>query len=60
MDKDNPTAEGIAIKDGKIIDVGSRQEISKYAKGNTKVDILNKRIYLSRICGHSYSLRSYD
>jgi predicted amidohydrolase YtcJ len=37
VDKNNPTAEAVAVKDGKIMEVGSAEDIRRYIGKNTEV-----------------------
>lgn len=46
MDNDATIAEAVAVKDGKIISVGSNQEISKLKGSKTKVVDLKKKVLL--------------
>lgn len=46
MDKDATIAEAVAVKDGKIISVGSNKEISKLKGSQTKIVDLNKKVLL--------------
>ncbi|MED4203689.1 amidohydrolase [Neobacillus mesonae] len=55
MDKDATNAEAVAVKDGKIIAVGSNNEISKLKGSNTKiVDLKNKILLPGFYDAHSH------
>ncbi|MGB1216662.1 MAG: amidohydrolase, partial [Saprospiraceae bacterium] len=56
MDKDNPSAEAIAVRDGKIIAIGSNEEIQDYATNNTSeyFDAKGKFLMPGFIEGHGH------
>lgn len=55
MNDDKPTAQAIAIKNGKIVAIGSNEEISKY-KGETteELDAKNNFVSPGLIDGHAH------
>ncbi|VEF49545.1 amidohydrolase 3 [Bacillus freudenreichii] len=55
MDDDNTNAEAVAVKDGKIIAVGSNKDIRKLAGKSTKtIDLKNKVMLPGLIDAHSH------
>ena len=55
-----PEAEALAVKDGKILAVGSKADIEKAHKGNTTevVDLAGKTLMPSFLDGHSHYINS--
>ena len=55
MDDNKPSAEGVAVKGGKIIAVGKKDEVLKYKGDNTKViDLGGKTLLPGFIDGHGH------
>lgn len=55
MDENNPNAEAVAIKDGKILAVGNKEEIKNYISSNTKVDgFSSSYLFPGLIDGHAH------
>jgi predicted amidohydrolase YtcJ len=55
IDDKNPTAEAVAIKDGKIIAVGNKDELVKLKGENTKlIDLKGKTLLPGFIDGHGH------
>ena len=55
MDSANPDAEAVAIKDGKIIAVGSRKKINSYRGANSEqLDLAERTLIPGFIDGHSH------
>ncbi|MFK8049127.1 MAG: amidohydrolase [Halioglobus sp.] len=55
MDSANPDAEAVAIKDGKIIAVGSRKKINTYRGANSEqLDLAGRTLIPGFIDGHSH------
>nr|WP_315250394.1 amidohydrolase [uncultured Duganella sp.] len=58
LDRSNPTAEAVAIKDGKFIAVGRANEVMALAGPNTKiVDLHGKRVLPGLIDNHCHIIR---
>ena len=58
VDKNDSTAEAIAVKNGYIIKVGSNQEVKSLASGETKeIDLEGKTIYPGFIDTHEHCIR---
>ena len=55
MDENNPNAEAVAIKDGKILALGNKEEIKAYIGSNTKVDgFSSSYLFPGLIDGHAH------
>lgn len=55
MDEANPTAEAVAVADGAIVFVGSREEAEQYIGAGTKVyDYHGNYVYPGFVDGHSH------
>ena len=55
LDKSNPTASAVAIKDGKFIAVGGDAEVMAFAGPSTKVvDLKGKRVLPGLIDNHTH------
>lgn len=55
MEKNHPSAEAVAVKDGKIIFVGSNAKADKYVGKNTKViDLKGKMVSPGFLDGHTH------
>ncbi|MDF9327409.1 amidohydrolase family protein, partial [Escherichia coli] len=58
LDKSNPTASAVAIKDGKFIAVGGDAEVMAFAGPSTKVvDLKGKRVLPGLIDNHTHVVR---
>ncbi|MER8700343.1 amidohydrolase [Mesorhizobium sp. M1273] len=58
LDRSNPTASAVAIKDGKILAVGHDQDIMALAGAGTKiVDLKGKRVLPGLIDNHTHVVR---
>lgn len=55
LDKNNTLAEGVAIDNGRIVDVGSKSDISKYITKNTEIlDYSDQYIYPGFLDCHAH------
>lgn len=55
VDDKNPTAEALAVKDGKIISVGKKDDVLKHQGANTKlVDLQGRTMLPGFIDGHAH------
>src|SRR5882672_7659114 len=58
LDRSNPTASAVAIKDGKVLAVGHDQDIMELAGANTRiVDLKGKRLLPGLIDNHTHVVR---
>jgi len=59
IDDNNPTAEAVAVKDGKIIGVGKKDDVFNFKGDATKViDLKGKTLVPGFIDGHSHFINS--
>jgi predicted amidohydrolase YtcJ len=59
IDDKNPTAEAVAVKDGKIVAVGRKDEVFKFKNDATRViDLKGKTLAPGFIDGHSHFINS--
>jgi predicted amidohydrolase YtcJ len=55
-DPDNPYAEAVAIRGGKIVAVGNLAEVSKAAANFARIDLAGKSLFPGFIDSHSHSI----
>src|SRR5215467_1532849 len=55
-DPQNPYAEAVAIRDGKILAVGNLPEVSKAAPAATQTDLEGKSLFPGFIDSHSHTI----
>ena len=57
LDRENPVAEAVAIRDGKFLFVGSEQEVRAAAPGATIIDAGDRRVIPGLIDSHMHIIR---
>ncbi|HEY1660542.1 MAG TPA: amidohydrolase family protein, partial [Candidatus Sulfotelmatobacter sp.] len=55
-DPENPYAEAVAIRDGKIVAVGNLAEVSKAAADFPRIDLAGRSLFPGFIDSHSHSI----
>ncbi len=57
LDRENPQAQAVAIRDGRFLAVGSEQDVRAAAPGATVVDAKGRRIIPGLIDSHTHMIR---